>query len=685
MKIPFRSKETSWLAFNARVLQEAADPSVPLLERVKFLGIYSSNMDEFFRVRVATLKRLVMLGNHWRELNIPDPAQTLREVTAMVADQAREFNSAYQRAFADLEAEGIRLVADHEVPASLRGWLSDYFRSEVSPRLMPIMLKASAALPHLKDKPMYLAIRLSKKDNPRARPAHAILEIPGEMPRFVVLPRSGKKRLVMYLDDIIRFGLGDLFGHLAYDSWESYAIKFTRDAEIEFDDDFTESFYEKLTEGLKAREEGLPVRANYDAAFPKPFLNLVLRKLNLAKTDTIYPGARYHNRKDLMSFPSLDREDLLCARRPPVLNRALKNREKQGFFNILRKQDVLLHFPYHMFRRYIELLREASIDPLVQEIAMTQYRLARHSFVARALVAAAHNGKKVTVMVEPTARFDEKANIAWANTYRAAGIRVVLGVPGLKVHAKLLLIRRREHGADRIYSALGTGNFNEDTSSVFADHLLLTSHEEIGRDVAEIFRFFEHSYRRPRLTRLKAAPFDLRKFLRERIQREIDLAASGEGGKLSIKVNNISDLETMELLYQAAAAGVELRLIVRSMFSLVPDPEGPGAGIEAIGIVDRYLEHSRFLIFHNAGRPEVYLSSADFLPRNFDTRVETMFPVLDPKLRDQLIQYFEIQWKDNRKARILDKDLANRYREPAPGDEEIRSQEEIEKYLRSLS
>ncbi|MCB1231896.1 MAG: polyphosphate kinase 1 [Verrucomicrobiae bacterium] len=684
MKIPFRSKETSWLAFNARVLQEGTNPEVPLLERIKFLGIYSSNMDEFFRVRVATLKRLTMLGTRWRELNIPDPNETLREVNAMVADQARDFNVAYDRALADLSANGIELVNDNHVPAKLQGWLTDYFRNEVSPHLMPIMLKATAALPQLKDHPMYLAIRLSKKRG-NGRPAHAFLEIPGDLPRFVVLPEVGKKRLVMYLDDIIRFGLGDLFGHLPYDHYESYAIKFTRDAEIQYDDDFTESFYEKLTEGLKAREEGLPVRANYDAAFPKNFLNLVLRKLSLAKSDTLYPGARYHNRKDLISFPKLGRDDLLYPKSPPVFNRALKRREKLGFFNILRKQDVLLHFPYHFFRRYIELLREASIDPLVQEIWMTQYRLAKRSFVAKALMAAAQNGKKVTVLVEPTARFDEKANIAWANAYRAAGVRVVLGVPGLKVHSKLLLIHRREHGTDRYYSALGTGNFNEDTASIFADHLLLTSHTEIGQDVAAIFKFFEHTYRRPRLKHLKIAPFDLRNFLREKIEREIAIAKRGGEGRLSLKINNISDVETVELLYQAAQAGVKIRMICRSMFSVLTDAEGPGAGIEAIGIVDRYLEHSRLLIFHNEGNPEMYLSSADFLPRNFDTRVETIFPVLEPKLAEQLLEYFEIQWRDNCKARILDKDLQNRFRKRGKNEEKVRSQYEIEKYLRSLS
>lgn len=685
MKIPFRSKEVSWLSFNARVLQEGADPDVPLLERIKFLGIYSNNLDEFFRVRVATLKRLTMLGDRWKEFDIPDPKESLKEVGAIVAKQAGDFNRAYNQTMADLQENGIQVVDNRHVPRPLHEYLLDYFRSEVSPHLMPIMLKASAELPQLADVPMYLAVRLEKRQV-KGRPAHALLEIPSTLPRFFVLPEKiGKNQLVMYLDDVIRFGLADLFGQLHYDHFESYAIKFTRDAEIEFDDDFTESFYERLSEGLKAREEGLPVRANYDAGFPPAFLSLVLRKLNLSRSDSLYPGARYHNRKDLIGFPKLGRNDLLYPKPEVVRHRALRKQREKGFFTILRKKDVLLHFPYHPFRHLIELIREASIDPLVQGIAMTQYRLAKRSCVANALIAAARNGKKVMVLVEPQARFDEKANISWANKYRDEGIRVILGIPGLKVHSKLLLIERREHGRIRHYTALGTGNFNEETANVFADHLLLTSNSEIGEDAGKVFKFFERTFKVPKLKHLLMAPFHLRKWLRENIEREIENARNGTGGMLSLKINNLSDVETVELLYQASAAGVKIRLIARSMFSPVINSSGPGAEIEAIGIVDKYLEHSRILIFENGGAPTVFLSSADFLPRNFDTRVETIFPILDPKLRKQLIEYFEIQWRDNRKARILGQDLSNRYRTRKEEEPEVRSQEVIEEYLRSLS
>ncbi len=678
MNIPFRSKETSWLSFNARVLQEGADPSVPLMERIKFLGIYSSNMDEFFRVRVATLRRLVSLGNQWESLHMPDPNETLKKVAKIVARQAGEFNIAYRAALRDLEANGIMLITDQQVPKNLHSHVLDYFRNEVSPHINPVMLKATAKLPKLRDLPMYLAVRLTKAES-RSRAAHALIEIPSNLPRFIALPKHGKSQLVMYLDDIIRYGLSEIFGVLPYDTYESYAIKFTRDAELEFDDDFTESFYEKLEDGLKAREEGLPTRANFDADFPKPFLNLVLKKLNISSPETLYPGARYHNRRDLLSFPSFGREDLKNPKTTTIVPKGLRKSPRNGLFSKIRKRDMLFHIPYHSFRYFIDLLQEAAIDPYVQTIQMTQYRLAKNSCVARALMSAARNGKKVSVLVEPQARFDEEANIAWASKYRSAGVRVVLGVPGLKVHSKLVLITRREKGQSKNYTVLGTGNFNEDTASIFADHLLFTYHQEIGDDAEAIFRFAERSYRPPKLKHLTIAPVGLRDFIRRKIGREIALAKKGKAARLRLKINNLSDEETIFQLYEAAQAGVEVNLIARSMFSLITG-DGPGENIKAIGIVDKYLEHSRLLIFENDGDPEVFLSSADFLPRNFDSRIETVFPVYDKKLKAQLIKYFDLQWSDNVKARVLDTDLTNTYRRD--GKKPVRAQYEIENYLR---
>ncbi|MEM6279891.1 MAG: polyphosphate kinase 1, partial [Verrucomicrobiota bacterium] len=529
----------------------------------------------------------------------------------------------------------------------------------------------------LKDLPMYLAVRASKADG-TGRPMHALIEIPGNLPRFIELPKTSSTQLVMFLDDVIRFGLHEIFSTVPYDTFESYAIKFTRDSELEFDDDFTESFYEKLEESLKAREEGLPVRANFDENFPKPFLNLVLRKLNLARSDSLYPGARYHNRRDLLSFPKLSGKGMTYEAAEPVPVKSIK--KKSGLFASIRKRDILIHVPYQPFRYLITLLQEASIDPLVRRIQVTQYRLAKTSCVAGALQAAARNGKEVFVLVEPQARFDEQANIKWASRYRDAGVQVQLGVQGLKVHSKMMLITRKESGRDRLYSVLGTGNFNEDTANIFADHMLFTYQQEIGEDVKQVFEFFRRSYQPPRLEHLLVAPFDLRRFLRDRIDEEIENHANGKPSGISIKVNNFSDVETNKLIRRAAKAGVPVRLIVRSMFSLVMNDEAP---IEAISIVDRYLEHSRMLIFENGGNPKVFLSSADFLPRNFDTRVETIFPIRDKKLSGHLREYFEIQWRDNTKARILDRELSNHYREKGDDETSVRAQYDIESYLRS--
>lgn len=680
METEFRSKETSWLSFNARVLQEAADSTVPLYERIKFLGIYSSNLDEFFRVRVATLRRLADLGDEWKRLDLPDPNLTLKRVREIVSRQGEEFNKAYDRMRTDLERNGIRIVRETEVPASLRDYLRDYFRREVSPHIFPVLLKATAKLPKLKDLPMYLAVKATKTSG-TGRPMHALIEIPQNLPRFIPLPKKGETQLVMYLDDIIRFGLDEVFATFPYDRYESYAIKFTRDSELEMDDDFTESFYSKLEDSLKAREEGLPVRANFDQNFPKAFLNLVLRKLDLAGADSLYPGARYHNRRDLLSFPDFGKSELKYAKSAPVPVPAFGKRQA-GMFAAIRKRDVLVHIPYQSFRKLITLLQEASIDPLVQSISATQYRLAKGSCIAKALQAAARNGKRVFVLVEPQARFDEEANIKWAGRYRDAGVQVQLGVQGLKVHSKMIHIVRREQGRDRSYTILGTGNFNEDTASVFADHLLFTYNQEIGDDAAEIFRFFRQPYLEPHLKHLKIAPYDLRDFLNERIEREIANHEAGLPAGISVKVNNFSDRSVNALFHRAAAAGVPVRMIVRSMYSLVAADDGP---IQAISIVDKYLEHSRMLIFGNGGDPEVFLSSADFMPRNFDTRVETIFPVYDPKLRQQLIGYFDIQWSDNTKARILDRELANGYRPVKKGAKRVRAQFDLESYLRKLN
>jgi polyphosphate kinase len=674
--IPFRSKEVSWLAFNSRVLQEAADERLPLLERLKFLGIYSSNLDEFFRVRIATLNRLIELGRDYRKLRLPDPKQTLREAKAHIKRDAVLFDTTYAAVLAALEKKGVRLIDDTQVPRPQWEWLLDYFFTKVRPHIMPVMIRSYSRFRTLADSPLYLAVEMGKSGR-KGRKAHALIAIPtGVLPRFVTLPLHNGRRLVMYLDDIIRFGLPSLFTALPYDEFRAYAIKFTRDAEMEVDEDFTESLYEKIAEGLRARQTGRPVRMNYDATIPKSFLKLIAHKLNLTDGGTLMPGSRYHNRRDLMKFPAPPE---LGTPSTPALPHEVLSGARGSIFRTLQERDCLLHLPWHSFSHFIDFLRESSLDLLVSHIQITQYRLARTSCVARALIAAVQNGKEVTVMVEPRARFDEKNNIDWAHTYQEAGVRVILGVPGLKVHAKMCVVTRHEGGADRYYSALSTGNFNEDTASFYTDHMLLTAHQGIGEDIEESFRFFGSNWQPPQLNHLVAAPFNLRTGVKFWIQNEIANARAGKEASIFIKLNNLADPEITGLLYEASRAGVDVRLIVRSMFSVVTGDPKFSKHIRAISIVDRYLEHSRIFLFANDGKPRCLLSSADFLPRNFDSRFEVVFPILDEALQSELRHVMELQWSDNVKARVLDRGLRNLIAKG--GKEPVRSQDAVHHWL----
>ena len=675
LAVPFRSKEVSWLAFNARVLQEAGNAEVPLLERLKFLGIYSSNLDEFFRVRIATLRRLVELGKDYRKLGLPDPKATLRETMSVIKRDAAIFDRIYDEIFESLAKQGIHLIDDKEVPKALKPWLSEYFLAKVRPRIMPVVIRSYSQLGGLSDQPMYLAVEMGRTSR-KTRMAHALIEIPTpELPRFVTLPEHKGKKLVMYLDDIIRFGLPSIFTGLPYDKFEAYAIKFTRDAEMGFEDDVTESLYDKIAEGLRSRQSGQAVRMNYDARIPLSFLKLLTDKLKLDTEDTLMPGFRYHNRRDLVKFPAPDH--LGFARETPLPHPRLSGK-RQSIFRVLQDHDLLLNLPYHSFTHFLDFLREASLDPLVQSIYLTQYRLAGRSCVARALMNAAQNGKEVTVLIEPQARFDEKNNIEWANRYQGAGVKVILGVPGLKVHAKMCLVVRHESGAERYYSAIGTGNFNEETSQFYTDHLLLTSHAGLGADIVEAFRFFKANWNPPPLTHLVAAPFNLRTRIRGWIKNEIENAKNGRESGIFIKLNNLADPEITALLYDASQAGVPVQLIVRSMSSVITG-EAFSKNIRGIGIVDRYLEHSRILVFRNDGDPLYFLSSADFLPRNFDSRFEILCPIYDPRLQVKLQTYLDLQWSDNTKARLLDKRLGNAYvkRSGPP----VRAQEAVREWL----
>jgi polyphosphate kinase len=667
--LPFRSKEVSWLSFNARVLQEAEDPDVPLLERLRFLGIYSSNMDEFFRVRVATLRRLARMGDKLSLGNLPDPKFTLSEVKAWVKLESKRFEEALEKIVLALKKENVFLITDGTVPKEAKEWLKAYFHREVRHRIMPVMVRSYSQLSGLRDHPLYLAVQLVCKQ----RTDFALIEIPQELPRFLVIPAKGAaKRHVIFLEDLIRNELASIFAGTGYTAFDAWAVKFTRDAEMTVDDDITESLLDKITHGLKARETGQVVRINYDREMPVKFRRLLLSKLKL-QADEALMGSRYHNRRDFVRFPNILGE----AGSYPAVEATAHPRISESSKSIIKaiqKQDVLLHFPYHSFSHFLDFLREACLDPMVLAIQLTQYRAARHSAVARALVTAATNGKQVTVLVEPQARFDEKNNLDWAEVYQQAGIKVILGVPNLKVHAKMCLVTRSEGGKEVGYAAVGTGNFNEDTARFYTDHMLLTANKELVQDVAQAFAYFRNIHRPPVFKHLSASPFNLRGRIIELIQAEMANVSAGKPAGIMLKLNNMSDYEVMRHLYNAAAAGVPIRILCRGMFSLVAGVKKWSENIEGRGIVDRYLEHSRLLLFQNGGDPKVFLTSADFLGRNFDSRFELLCPVLDRKAREQLLEYLDIQWSDTVKARVLNATLTN---ERAGGKAAVRSQLKI--------
>jgi len=669
----FRAKEISWLSFNERVLQEAENPSVPLIERFKFLGIYSNNLDEFFRVRVATLKRLSELGSGVKKLIGEDPSDILRKINEIVLIQRKRYEALQKSLFKELEKENVYLVNEMELAGRQRSIALKYFYDEVRPKLMPIMIDQVAKFPDLEDDAIYFSTILTSSGKSKER--YALVKVPtNELPRFLVLPRNGEKKLIIFLDDVVRLGLKDLFSVLNFDSTEAFTIKLTKDAELDIDDDLGDSYVNKISKGLKKREEGDPVRLVYDSSLPSGFLEYLKERMGIRAEDAIIAGGRYHNLKDFMQIPNLGGKHLVYNDLPNVGHPAL--RRDASIISAIRDQDILLHFPYHSFDHFIDLLREASIDPKVMSIQISLYRLADNSNVINALLNALRNGKTVTAVIELTARFNEWSNIGYSSLLREEGAKVIYGVPGLKVHAKICQIARRENRKKIYYTALGTGNFNEETAKVFSDILLLTSNQKIGADIASVFNFIQRNYQIPECSVIIPSPFSLRRLLKRRIQNEINNHKAGLKAYIHLKLNNLSDMEIIQLLYDASKAGVEVRLNVRGMFSPVLAEGRPEAGsIKAIGIIDRFLEHSRLLFFCNNGKELCYFSSADLMTRNLDRRVEITCPVLDPGIHGQLRRVFDFQWKDNSQARILDAELSNRYK--SDGEDKFRSQIEI--------
>lgn len=679
MKTIFTNKEISWLSFNERVLQEAADPTVPLLERIKFLGIFSSNLDEFFRVRVATLKRLTNLGKKAKKIIGHDPNLVLKDIQKIVIKQQNEFEKIYQQILKELASQKIFIIDKQQLNEEQGYFVKSYFRREVRPKLIPIMLDSDGKFPHLKDKSVYLAIVLSRSDKSK-KSKYALIEVPRKvLPRFLILPSIGDKKYIILLDDVIRYGLEDIFSIFEFDTFEAYTIKLTRDSELEIDDDLTESYIRKIHRSLKQRKGGFPVRFTYDSKIPKKFLNFLTERLNLTDNDALIPGAKHHNFKDFFDFPDIGRNSLKSS---PLISLAHKDlQNSRSLISVIEEKDVLLHFPYQSFDYIIDLLREAAIDPKVTSIKITLYRVARYSSVVHALINAAKNGKSVTVVVELQARFDEEANINLADKLNEEGVKVVYGVKGLKVHAKCCLITRKDQGKIAHYVVIGTGNFNEDTAKVYSDHCLFTSNKKITREIVRIFDFIEQPYKVRSFKHLIVAPFYMRKKMARLIQNEIDNAQNGKESYIILKLNNLADFEIIEKLYQASEAGVKIKLIVRGMFSLIPGIKGLSKNIEAISIVDKFLEHTRIFIFCNGGDEKYFISSADYMGRNFDKRVEAACSIYDENIQYELKSFLNIQLGDNTKSRILDKDLKNHYTQKST-IKKIRAQDKIYEFLK---
>ncbi len=678
----YRNKELSWLAFNSRVLQEAENPSVPLIERIKFLGIYSNNLDEFFRVRVATLKRLATLGKNIKSILEDEPEVILRKINERVLELQKHFTAVYQKVLKDLEKEKIFLIDESQLDPEQEEYVHQYFANKVRPKLFPVIINKGSLINHLKDDAIYLAIDLKWKKDTSKKEA-ALVKVPtDELSRFLKVPSQDDNEYIILLDDVIRVGLPEIFEVLNYQVLGAYTIKLTRDAELDIDDDIGRSYIDKVSRGLKRRKQAEPVRFVYDAEIPKELLKIVSKQLKYSKTDTLIPGGRYHNFKDFMNFPSVGKNHLMYTPWVPIRHKDLI--PHQSIISVIAEKDILLHFPYQPFIHVIDLLREAALDPKVTTIKVTIYRVAFNSSIMNALINASRNGKLVTAVLELQARFNEESNIYWAERLAEAGVRVIYGVQGLKVHSKTILIRRKEDRKIARYVAVGTGNFNEITASIFSDVLLLTRKPEVALEVDKLFDFYTRNYQIPKFQNLIVSPFNSRSRLIRLINNEIKEARAGRKAAMTIKVNNLVDHSMIQKIYAAHKAGVEIRLMVRGMFSLLPEIESEGIKLEAIGIIDRYLEHTRIFHFYNAGNEKVYISSADLMERNLDRRVEVICPILDEDIKKQLITTLNMEWRDNVKSRVLDNDLNNFYRKTSES-KNFSSQLEIYKMITKMN
>ena len=677
----YEEKELSWLSFNERVLQEAMDKTVPLIERVRFLGIFSSNQDEFFKVRVSDVKRRILINEvHGGD----DEAKVLlRAIQQKVMALGEAFDNTYKELLIALARHNIFLVNENQLSEAIQKWLRVFFKEKVLRHIIPILLnKEVNPVKFLKDEYTYLAVEMKKNGQVIQ---YALVEVPtDDLPRFFQLPPEGtrRKKQIIILDNVIRFCLDEIFkGFFDYDEIAAYAVKLTRDAEYGLSDQLDLSLLDKMSDGLKQRLTAMPVRFVYEREMPAAMISFLKLKLQISSYDAIMPGGRYHNFKDFIGFPNVGRDYLENPKLP-----ALDCRDFDGFvnaFDAITKQDILLYYPYHKFHHFTELVRQAAFDPAVSAIRINIYRVAKKSRIIHSLIDAANNGKKVTVVVELRARFDEAANIDWANILTDAGVKVVFGVPSLKIHSKLCLITRHENGEAVRYAHIGTGNFNEKTAKIYTDFSLLTRNPDITAEVEGVFEYIEYPYKRYKFNHLLVSPINSRRQLYRLIDNELSNAKAGQPSGIILKINNLVDKDLINRLYAAGQAGVPIQMIIRGMCALRPGVPGLSDNIKVISIIDRFLEHPRVMVFHNKGNPQLYISSADWMSRNIDGRIEVGTPIYDERLKQRIMDILELQLSDTCKARVIDADQKNEYVKRG-NRRKIRSQVAIYDYLKRI-
>ena len=666
----YKNRELSWLDFNERVLQEAEDSSVPLIERLRFIGIFSNNLDEFYKIRYATVKRIALSNQKEKKLYKGESAKDLlNKITNRAIKLQNKSTVVFSKIIKDLEKQNIKMINENNIPNKSLEYLNEFYQNKVFPQLKIVILNESDDFPQLTDFSSFLIVSVKSKNN---RLFYALIQIPIEINRFIVLENNHIKNILL-IDDLIRYNLNKIFKIFDPLSVTANMIKFSRDAELDFDDDISKSYLEKISQSVKDRLKGEPVRFVFDREINPDTLRFLLTKMNInQETDSIIPGGRYHNKRDYMNFPSLDRQLVYKSINP--LNIHGFN-FKKSFFENLENKDFLQHTPYHSFNHILSFLSEASIDPDVKRISITIYRLSKLSSVANTLINAAKSGKEVTVQIELQARFDETANIDYAKLMQDEGVKLIFGIPNLKVHAKICVVEKEFNNKIKKYGFVSTGNFNESTAKIYTDFTLFTSNLEILNDIIKVFDFFKFNYKKFKYNHLILSPYKTQTHFTDLINNEIKNAKKGKNAFIKIKLNNITSYSMVEELYNASNNGVKIKMIVRGVCCLIPNIKGMSENIDVVSVIDKFLEHTRMFVFCNDGDNKTFISSADWMTRNLENRVEVTCPVIDKNISNKLIQIFDIYWKDNVKSRLVNSKINNEYRNLSKT--KLRSQQEI--------